>query len=92
MIPPIRSAGKPLGLGRVYLGQATCRRSGRPLMAWCVSNAKIEQRANSVLVTRQASSAAKIDALAATLSRGVAVPQSTKSRFSYAVMRRLPRG
>jgi phage terminase large subunit-like protein len=59
-------------------------------MAWCVSNAKIEQRANSVLVTKQASGTAKIDALAATSSRGVAVPQSTKSRFSYSVMRRLP--
>jgi phage terminase large subunit-like protein len=49
-------------------------------MAWCVSNAKIEQRANSVLVTKQASGTATIDALAATLSRGVAVLQSTKSR------------
>jgi phage terminase large subunit-like protein len=61
-------------------------------MAWCVSNAKIEQRANSVLVTKQASGTAKIDALAATLGRGVAVPKSTKSRFSYSVMRRLPSG
>jgi hypothetical protein len=41
-------------------------------MAWCVANAKIEQRANRVLVIKQAIGTAKIDALAATLSRGVA--------------------
>jgi hypothetical protein len=46
--------------------------------------------ADQVLVTKQASGTAKIDALAATLSRGVAVLRSTKSRFSYSLMRRLP--
>jgi phage terminase large subunit-like protein len=38
---------------------------GSPLMAWCVSNAKVEPRANSMLITKQASGSAKIDPLMA---------------------------
>jgi phage terminase large subunit-like protein len=37
-------------------------------MAWCVGNAKVEQRANSILITQQASGTAKIDPLAATFN------------------------
>lgn len=37
----------------------------QPLMVWCVGNARIELRANSILVTKQASGAAKIDPLMA---------------------------
>jgi phage terminase large subunit-like protein len=40
----------------------------QPLMAWCVGNAKIEQRANGILITKQASGTAKIDALMATFN------------------------
>jgi phage terminase large subunit-like protein len=40
----------------------------QPIMSWCVGNAKIEQRANSVLITKQASGTAKIDVLAATFN------------------------
>ena len=35
-------------------------------MAWCIGNAKIEPRANGILITKQASDTAKIDALMAT--------------------------
>ena len=38
------------------------------LMAWCVGNARIEPRANSVLITKQASGTGKIDPLMATLN------------------------
>jgi phage terminase large subunit-like protein len=41
---------------------------GRPLMAWCVSNAKVEPRGNAITVTKQASGTAKIDPLAATFN------------------------
>ena len=38
---------------------------GQPLMAWCVSNAKVEPRANSIMITKQTSGSAKIDPLMA---------------------------
>jgi phage terminase large subunit-like protein len=47
------------------LAEGTLMHGGRPLMAWCVGNAKVEQRANSILITKQASGSAKIDPLMA---------------------------
>lgn len=47
------------------LAEGTLRHAGAPLMAWCVGNAKIEPRANSVMITKQASGFAKIDPLMA---------------------------
>lgn len=38
---------------------------GRRLMAWCVSNARVEPKGNSILITKQASGTAKIDPLMA---------------------------
>lgn len=38
----------------------------RPLMAWCVSNARIVQNSNAISITKQASGTAKIDPLMAT--------------------------
>lgn len=37
----------------------------QPLMVWCVGNARVEPRANSILITKQASGSAKIDPLMA---------------------------
>ena len=39
--------------------------AAQPLMAWCVGNAKIRVAGNSIMVTKQASGTAKIDALMA---------------------------
>lgn len=47
------------------LAEGTLKHAGQPLMAWCVSNAKVEPRANSILITKQASGSAKIDPLMA---------------------------
>jgi phage terminase large subunit-like protein len=50
------------------LSGGTFLHGGQALMAWCVSNAKIEPRANSILITKQASGTGKIDPLMATLN------------------------
>jgi phage terminase large subunit-like protein len=39
--------------------------SSQPLMAWCVGNARVEPRANSIIITKQASGTGKIDPLMA---------------------------
>jgi phage terminase large subunit-like protein len=34
---------------------------GSPLMAWCVGNAKVEQKGNALMITKQISGTGKID-------------------------------
>jgi phage terminase large subunit-like protein len=50
------------------LAEGGITHAAQPLMAWCVSNARIEPRANSILITKQASGSAKIDPLMALLN------------------------
>jgi phage terminase large subunit-like protein len=51
-----------------HLADGTFRHGAQPLMAWCIGNAKIEQRSNGILVTKQASGTAKIDPVIATFN------------------------
>jgi phage terminase large subunit-like protein len=70
----IVGVGQGWQLGRAIKTLERCLATGsfvhgaQPLMAWCVGNAKIEQRANGILITKQASGMAKIDPLMATLN------------------------
>lgn len=47
------------------LADGTMKHQGSEMMAWCVSNAKVEPRGNAILITKQASGTAKIDPLMA---------------------------
>lgn len=57
----VKTAERKLAEGGLWHG-------GQPLMAWAVSNAKVEPRANSILITKQASGTAKIDPVMALLN------------------------
>lgn len=48
-----------------WLADGSFSPSDQELMAWCVGNARLDQRANSVLITKQVSGSAKIDPLMA---------------------------
>ena len=61
MTGSIKTAERKLAEGILVHG-------GRPMMAWCIGNAKIEPRGNAVVITKQASGAAKIDPLMAMLN------------------------
>ena len=51
-----------------WLADGSFSPATQALMSWCVGNARIEPRANSVLITKQASGSAKIDPLMAMLN------------------------
>ena len=57
----IRTAGR-------RLADKTLVHGGQRLMAWAVSNARVEPRGNAIVITKQASGTAKIDPLMAALS------------------------
>lgn len=50
------------------LAEGAMHHGGRPLMAWCVGNAKVEPKGNAVSITKQAAGSAKIDPLMATFN------------------------
>lgn len=48
-----------------WLAEGKFSPADQPMMAWCVGNAKVEPRANSIMITKQKSGSGKIDPLMA---------------------------
>jgi phage terminase large subunit-like protein len=61
MTSSIKTAERKLAEGSMVHG-------GTGLMAWCVSNAKVEPRGNAIIITKQTAGQAKIDPLMATFN------------------------
>lgn len=64
------------------LANGTLSHGGTELMSWCMSNAKVEPRANGYLLTKQASGTGKIDPLMATLNAVELMGQSPEPKTS----------
>lgn len=62
------------------LAEGTLLHGGRPLMAWCVGNAKVVPAGNAVYITKQASGTAKIDPLMALFNSAALMGMNPKPR------------
>lgn len=70
------------------LAAGTFRPAAHPMMVWCVGNARQEPRANSILITKQASGSAKIDPLMALFNAVTLLslnPEAATGRFQMMV-------
>lgn len=65
------------------LAEGKFTHGGSRLMAWCVGNARIEPRANSVLITKQASGTGKIDPLMATFNATELLSRNPQPQRSF---------
>ena len=65
------------------LAEGKFHHAGTRLMAWAVSNARIEPRANAVTITKQASGIGKIDPLMATLNATELMSRNPQAQRSF---------
>lgn len=72
-----------------WLADGSFKPANQPMMAWCVGNARIELRANSILITKQASGSAKIDPLMAMFNAVTLMalnPAATQKKYQMFVL------
>lgn len=62
------------------LAEGMFHHGGRPLMAWCVGNARVEPRGNALIITKQAAGSAKIDPLMASFNAVALMSMNPKPR------------